>query len=47
MATQSYAVDDRVDPKATYLYRVYAVFPSPEGPAGSQPSEAVEAKPLN
>ena len=44
--SQSYAVDDRIDPKATYLYRVYAVFPSPEGPAGSQPSEAVEAEPL-
>ena len=45
--SQSYAVDDRIDPKATYLYRVYAVFPSPGGPVGSQPSEAVEARPQN
>ncbi len=45
--SQSYAVDDRIDPEATYLYRVYAVFPSPEGPVGSQVSEAVTADPLN
>jgi len=40
-------VDERIDPEATYLYRVYAVFPSPEGPAGSLPSEATESSPLN
>jgi hypothetical protein len=45
--SQSHAVDERIDPEATYLYRVYAVFPSPEGPAGSLPSEATESSPLN
>ena len=40
--SETQAVDDRVGPGQTYRYRVYAVFQSPRGMAGSKPSNEVK-----
>ena len=40
--SETEAVDDRVEPGQKYRYRVYAVFQSPRGMAGSKPSNEVE-----
>ncbi len=39
------AVDDRFDDQKTYAYRVYAVFPSPEGPVGTAVSNVAISRP--
>lgn len=40
--SETEAVDDRGEPGQKYRYRVYAVFQSPRGMAGSKPSNEVE-----
>ena len=40
--SETEAVDDRGQPGQKYRYRVYAVFQSPRGMAGSKPSNEVE-----
>jgi len=40
--SETEAVDDQVEPGQKYRYRVYAVFQSPRGLAGSKPSNEVE-----
>ncbi|MBV72365.1 MAG: hypothetical protein CMH52_13655 [Myxococcales bacterium] len=39
------ATDQQVQMGQVYRYRVYAAWPSPEGPQGSAPSNVVEARP--
>ena len=40
-------VDRNIDPKLTYRYRVYAVFPTVNGPSGTKASNVVESRPLD
>ena len=44
-SAETNAVDVRVVPGETYRYRVYAVFPTPNGYVGTKPSKAVVSAP--
>ena len=37
----THTIDQKIDPSATYRYRIYAVFPTNLGPDGSKPSNVV------
>lgn len=39
------AFDQNIDPNATYRYRVYAVYGTPNGPAGTRTSNVIESAP--
>ncbi|MBT5706961.1 MAG: hypothetical protein HOI66_11635, partial [Verrucomicrobia bacterium] len=41
------AVDENIDPNATYRYRVYAVFPTLNRPGGTEASNVVVSRPGN
>lgn len=45
MPNATEAIDDRFDPRGTYAYRIYAVFPGPDGPVGTEHSNVVISKP--
>ena len=43
--SETNAIDERVSPGETYRYRVYSVFSTPKGYAGSKPSKVVVSDP--
>lgn len=47
MPKVTHAVDENIDPNATYRYRVYAVFPTLNGPAGTETSDVVVSRPVD
>ena len=46
MPNVTHAVDMNVDPNVTYRYRVYAVFPTLNGPGGTETSNVVVSRPI-
>ncbi|MDB4798805.1 hypothetical protein OAH36_04325, partial [Verrucomicrobia bacterium] len=47
MPKVTHANDENIDPKATYWYRVYAVFPTLNGPGGTKTSKVVVSRPVD
>jgi spore coat protein H len=47
MPKVTYAIDENIDPKTTYSYRVYAVFPTLNGPGGTETSNVVVSSPTD